>query len=158
MLKEYHQRGINLSQIFGQTETSTITFLPPEDAGRKVGSVGLPIFHGDVKIVDKEGRDMKAGEVGEIIINGPTLMSGYWNRPDLAAETIREGWLTEIWPGWMKRDTSTSWIVKKICISAEEKTSIPLRSKKFSIPTPRFLMQESWGSRKMGKVSRPISS
>jgi fatty-acyl-CoA synthase len=93
MLKEYHRRGINLSQIFGQTETSTITFLPPEDAGRKVGSVGLPIFHGDVKIVDKEGRDVKAGEVGEIIINGPTLMSGYWNRPDLTAETIREGWL-----------------------------------------------------------------
>ena len=93
MLKEYHRRGMNISQIFGQTEASTITFLPSEEAARKIGSVGLPVFHGDVRIVDKEGKDVKAGEVGEIIINGPTVMSGYWNQPDLTAEAIRKGWL-----------------------------------------------------------------
>ena len=93
MLKEYHRKGITISQIFGQTEASTITFLSPEDAVLKIGSVGLPVFHGEVKIVDKTGKDVSAGEIGEIIIKGPTLMSGYWNRPDLSAETIRDGWL-----------------------------------------------------------------
>lgn len=93
MLKEYYRRGISISQIFGQTEASTITFLSTEDAVLKIGSVGLPVFHGEVKIVDKVGKEVSPGEVGEIIIKGPTLMSGYWNRPDLTAETIRNGWL-----------------------------------------------------------------
>jgi fatty-acyl-CoA synthase len=93
MLKEYYGKGITISQIFGQTEASTITFLSPDDAILKIGSVGLPVFHGEVRIVDKTGKDASLGEVGEIIIKGPTLMSGYWNRPDLTAETIRDGWL-----------------------------------------------------------------
>ncbi len=93
ILKEYYRKGITISQIFGQTEASTITFLSPDDAVLKIGSVGLPVFHGEVRIVDKLGKDVSPGEVGEIIIKGPTLMSGYWNRPDLTAETIRDGWL-----------------------------------------------------------------
>jgi fatty-acyl-CoA synthase len=93
MLKEFYRKGITLSQIFGQTEASTITFLSPEDAVPKMGSVGLPVFHGEVRIVDKTGKEASPGEVGEIIIKGPTLMSGYWNRPELTAETIRDGWL-----------------------------------------------------------------
>jgi fatty-acyl-CoA synthase len=93
MLKEYYRKGITISQIFGQTEASTITFLSPDDAVLKIGSVGLPVFHGEVRIVDKKGKDVSPGEVGEIIIKGPTLMSGYWKRPELTAETIRDGWL-----------------------------------------------------------------
>jgi fatty-acyl-CoA synthase len=93
MLEEYYRKGIIITQIFGQTEASTITFLSPEDAVLKIGSVGLPVFHGEVRIVDKTGREVSPGEIGEIIIKGPTLMSGYWNRPDLTAETIRDGWL-----------------------------------------------------------------
>jgi len=93
MLREYYKKGITLSQIFGQTETSTITFLSPEDAPLKIGSVGLPVFHGEVRIVDNTGEDVRPGEVGEIIVKGPTLMSGYWNRPELTAETVRDGWL-----------------------------------------------------------------
>lgn len=93
MLKEYYKKGIVISQVFGLTETSTITWLPYEDAVRKMGSVGLPIFHGEVRIVDKMERDVPPGEVGEIIVKGPAIMSEYWNRPDLTAETIRDGWL-----------------------------------------------------------------
>lgn len=93
MLKEYHEKGIIISQVFGLTETSTIAWLPYEDAIRKMGSVGLPIFHGEVRIVDKMGRDVARGDIGEIIVKGPIIMSGYWNRPDLTAETIRDGWL-----------------------------------------------------------------
>jgi fatty-acyl-CoA synthase len=46
-----------------------------------------------VRIVDKTGKDVTAGQVGEIIVKGPILMSGYWNLPDLTPETIRDGWL-----------------------------------------------------------------
>ena len=93
ILQEYFQKGIVISQIFGQTEASTITFLSSEKASQKIGSVGVPVFHGEVKSVNKEGKEVSPGEVGEIIVKGPTLMSGYWNRPDLTSETIREGWL-----------------------------------------------------------------
>ncbi len=93
MLKEYQGKGITISQIFGQTEASTITSLSLDEAALKIGSVGLPVFHGEVRIVDKTGKDVSPEEVGEIIVRGPTLMSGYWNRPDLTAETIRDGWL-----------------------------------------------------------------
>lgn len=92
LLRAYSKKSIAISQIFGLTETSTITWLPYEDSVRKMGSVGLPIFHGEVKIVDKRGEEVRPGEVGEIIVRGPVLMTEYWNRPDLTAETIREGW------------------------------------------------------------------
>jgi fatty-acyl-CoA synthase len=93
MLKEYLKKGITISQIFGQTEASTIASLPAEKAATKIGSVGVSVFHGEVRIVDKTGKDAGPGEIGEIIVKGPTLMSGYWNRPDLASETVRDGWL-----------------------------------------------------------------
>ena len=93
LLEEYQKLGIIVSQIFGQTETSTITWLPMKEAKRKLGSVGVPVFHGDVKIVDKEGREVKPGEVGEIVVSGPILMTGYWKRPQQTQETIKDGWL-----------------------------------------------------------------
>lgn len=93
LLKEYQERGITISQLYGQTETSTITWLPVSDAVRKLGSVGIPVFHGDIRIVNKAGADVKPGEVGEIIVSGCITMSGYWGRPDLTEEQIKDGWL-----------------------------------------------------------------
>ena len=93
LLKEFQKLGIIVSQIFGQTETSTITWLPISDASRKLGSVGIPVLHGDVKIVNQAGVEVKPGEVGEIVVSGPTLMSGYWGRPEATEETIKDGQL-----------------------------------------------------------------
>ena len=93
LLRAYSERGIVICQVFGQTEASTITWLPVEHGLRKMGSVGLPVFHGEVKIVDEEGKEVPPGEIGEIVVSGPILMSGYWGRPDLTAETIKDGWL-----------------------------------------------------------------
>jgi fatty-acyl-CoA synthase len=93
LLKEYLNKGITISQCYGQTETSTITWLPLEEAQRKLGSVGIPVFHGNVKIINKEGREVKPGEVGEIIVSGPILMTAYWKRPQQTEETIKDGWL-----------------------------------------------------------------
>jgi fatty-acyl-CoA synthase len=93
LLIEYLNKGITISQCYGQTETSTITWLPLEEAQRKLGSVGIPVFHGNVKIINKEGREVKPGEVGEIIVSGPILMTAYWRRPQQTEETIKDGWL-----------------------------------------------------------------
>jgi fatty-acyl-CoA synthase len=93
LIKDYKEKGITISQIYGQTETSTIAWLPLAEAERKAGAVGIPVFHGDVKVVDKEGNEVKPGEIGEIVVSGCITMSGYWGKPELTKETIRDGWL-----------------------------------------------------------------
>ena len=92
LLQEYHNRGIPLSQLFGMTETSTLTWLPTEDAFEKAGSVGKPVFHGELKILNKEELEIRPGEIGEIVVTGPILMSGYWNKPEQTRDVIRNTW------------------------------------------------------------------
>ena len=93
LIKEYQNRNIPIRQLFGQTETSIQLWLAEEDAISKAGSVGLPVFHSDVRVVNKEGRDVAPGDVGEVILKGPTQMLCYWNDPEQTAETIKDGWL-----------------------------------------------------------------
>ncbi len=93
LLREYQKKNITIGQIFGLTETSTVTWLGKEDAARKIGSVGRPVLHGEMRIVDEKGKDIRAGAVGEIIVRGSIIMDGYWNKPRLTEETIRKGWL-----------------------------------------------------------------
>ncbi|MBV6754892.1 long-chain-fatty-acid--CoA ligase [Rhodococcus opacus] len=78
---------------FGQTETSCVTtLLRGEDAVRKLGSVGRPVRHVDVRIVDEQMRDVPTGSVGEIVYRGATVMQGYWNKPDATDEAFAGGW------------------------------------------------------------------
>lgn len=91
LIKAYKDRGITVSQIYGQTETSTLTWLPKADAIRKMGSVGVPVFHGEVKVINKRGETIKPGEIGEIVVAGQIIMSGYWGKPELTKETIKDG-------------------------------------------------------------------
>jgi fatty-acyl-CoA synthase len=63
-----------------------------EDSVLKSGSVGKPIFHSQMRIVDDEGRDMPVGEVGELLIRGPHVCSGYWQNPEATTKSIRAGW------------------------------------------------------------------
>ncbi|WP_040800025.1 fatty-acid--CoA ligase FadD5 [Nocardia higoensis] len=79
--------------VFGQTEMSPITcVLEGKDALRKLGSVGKPIPTIQVRIVDDEMNDVAPGEVGEIVYRGPTLMQGYWNKPEATADAFYGGW------------------------------------------------------------------
>ncbi len=93
LLKTLAEKGLIVSQIYGLTEASTLFWLPMEMAREKMGSVGQPIFHGEVRIVDEQGKPVKSGEIGEIIVKGPIVMSGYWKRKDLTDEVIKGGWL-----------------------------------------------------------------
>ncbi|CAM2851661.1 fatty-acid--CoA ligase FadD5 [Skermania piniformis] len=79
--------------VFGQTEMSPITcVLEGKDALRKLGSVGQPIPTISTRVVDDEMNDVAPGEIGEIVYRGPTMMSGYWNKPEATAEAFDGGW------------------------------------------------------------------
>jgi acyl-CoA synthetase (AMP-forming)/AMP-acid ligase II len=89
--------GPRFAQLYGQAEAPMcITVLPREDhipGDRRLGSAGRPYRDVEVRIVDGEGRDVPPGERGEVIVRGDHLMSGYWKRPDLTAEVLRDGWV-----------------------------------------------------------------
>jgi len=58
----------------------------------KPGTVGLPIFGVDVRCVDESGRPVPSGERGEVVVRGPNVMKGYFNRPEATDEATRNGW------------------------------------------------------------------
>jgi long-chain acyl-CoA synthetase len=82
-----------LVEGYGLTETSPLTHANPIGRAR-AGSIGIPLPDTDARIVDLEtGADVAAGARGELLIRGPQVMRGYWNRPAETAEAMREGWL-----------------------------------------------------------------
>jgi fatty-acyl-CoA synthase len=93
LIEAFHQRGILLKQGFGQTETSILCCLDARDAIRKAGSVGKPVAHGEVKVMDDALEEVPAGETGEIVARGPIVMLGYWQRPEETGKAFRGGWL-----------------------------------------------------------------
>nr|WP_253260941.1 AMP-binding protein [Rhodanobacter glycinis] len=87
-------------QGFGMTELSPVGAVLPSfylsEEGRKhgkLGSSGRATFCTEVKIVDGEGNEVPRGTVGEIIVRGPNVMQGYWNKPELTAIALRDGWM-----------------------------------------------------------------
>ncbi len=94
VFERFWERAVAFRSGYGLTEAGPNTFwLPDADVRRKAGSVGFPLFHVDVKIVDGEGRDCGADEVGELWIRGPHVCAGYWKRPEETAQVFRDGWL-----------------------------------------------------------------
>jgi long-chain acyl-CoA synthetase len=87
--------GRRLSAAYGLTEASSTTHLTPFQPGGRPGSVGVPIPDTDARIVDLETgiRECPVGEIGELVVKGPQIMSGYWENPELTARAIRDGWL-----------------------------------------------------------------
>jgi acyl-CoA synthetase (AMP-forming)/AMP-acid ligase II len=89
-MQSWLRRGIPLTQGFGCTESAGAGFtLPAEDAGR-FGKCGRPSFYTDVSLVSPAtGEPAAPGEVGEIVLRGPSIMRGYWREPETTAETVR---------------------------------------------------------------------
>jgi len=89
--------GGRLVEGYGLTETSPVTHVNPLDDPKKnrPGSIGIPVPNTDAKIVDLETgtKDLKPNEVGELVIKGPQVMQGYWNKPDETKMALRAGWL-----------------------------------------------------------------
>ena len=86
-------KGGVLRQGYGLTEVGVNCFtMTDEESARVVGSVGKPIFHSRMRIVDSNGRDVARGETGELIIWGPHVCAGYWRNPEATAKSLRDGW------------------------------------------------------------------
>ncbi|MBS4023940.1 MAG: long-chain fatty acid--CoA ligase [Dethiobacter sp.] len=92
----FQQRtGAKLLEGYGLSEASPVTHSNPYNGIRKAGSIGPPYPDTDCKIVDLDTgtRELPVGEEGELILKGPQVMFGYWNRPEETAQALRDGWL-----------------------------------------------------------------
>ncbi|MBU8911923.1 MAG: AMP-binding protein [Desulfobacterales bacterium] len=93
LIRECAEAGLAFRQIMGQTETSILLWASEEDSLKKPGTVGRPVFHAEVSILDERGRAAKPGETGEIVVRGSIMMKEYWQDPVKTEETIKNGFL-----------------------------------------------------------------
>ena len=94
LLEECVRRGIPAVQTYGLTEAaSQVTTLAPQDALRRLGSAGKPLFCTEVRIAGQDGETLAPGSSGEILVRGPTVTPGYLNRPEETEAALRGGWL-----------------------------------------------------------------
>ncbi|MFW9908525.1 MAG: long-chain fatty acid--CoA ligase [Candidatus Thorarchaeota archaeon] len=95
IMEKYWKRGKILKMGYGLTEVGPNNFyLPDSEVERKPSSVGFPVFHCDMRVVDDHGNEMPAGAVGELMLRGPHTFSGYWDEPEETSKTIEhDGWV-----------------------------------------------------------------
>ncbi|MCZ7673195.1 MAG: AMP-binding protein [Chloroflexi bacterium] len=109
--------GGSLVEGFGMTETFVATHCNPIKGESREGSIGLPLPNVECRIVDAVSgeEEMPVGEIGELIIKGPTVMKGYWNMPTKPPmPCVMAGFSAATLPAWMKMATFTLKIAKKI--------------------------------------------
>ncbi|HUN91375.1 MAG TPA: acyl-CoA synthetase [Burkholderiaceae bacterium] len=95
VLKEIQRRlpRVRLWNFYGQTEIAPLaTVLKPEDQLRKAGSAGRAVLNVETRVVDDEMRDVKPGEIGEIVHRSPQLLQGYYDEPQKTAAAFAGGW------------------------------------------------------------------
>ena len=85
--------GHEIIEGWGLTEAGANNSVNPLEGLKKVGSIGLPMKGTEMGIVDDGGNMLPPGQQGEIVIRGPQLMKGYWNKPEETAEILKNGWL-----------------------------------------------------------------
>jgi len=83
--------GSVILERYGMTET-LMNVSNPYDGERRPGTVGLPLPHVEVRILDEHGAPVAAGEQGELWVRGPNVCDGYWRRPEATAAAWRDGW------------------------------------------------------------------
>jgi fatty-acyl-CoA synthase len=95
VIKAWQGRGVGMRQGYGQTEFAGgyATFLYEDEAAERVGFVGRPLLNTRVRVVDDADRDVPIGRPGQILLRGPSVMTGYWNKPTETAEALAGGWL-----------------------------------------------------------------
>ena len=98
VLDDWYQRtGTRIQPMYGLTEATSPTHMtphgvvPPVDARTGAVSVGVPVFDTDVRIVTDVGLDAAPREIGELVIAGPQIIPGYWQKPKETAESLRDG-------------------------------------------------------------------
>ena len=93
LIEAYAALDIEIQQVYGLTETcGPACLITSADALTRAGSTGKAFYFTDVRVVDADGVDCAPGEPGEVLVRGPHIMVGYWNRPDATAEAIVDDW------------------------------------------------------------------
>lgn len=93
LLQAYADKGVAMQQTFGMTETGpTVTILSAGRGFDKLGSAGLPVVHVETCITDEHGVAVPRGTVGELRVRGPSIATGYWNRPEESRNAFHDGW------------------------------------------------------------------
>ncbi|WDP91408.1 MAG: long-chain fatty acid--CoA ligase [Desulfobacter sp.] len=94
LIQSYDTSGIDVYQVYGATEYSgAITFWTKAMGLEKSDSMGKPVFHGDIKIMDPvSGKELETGGTGEICIFGPQVFKGYWENPEATAAALVDGY------------------------------------------------------------------
>ena len=78
-----------LLEVYGMTETSPLSTMNPSKGKKKLGTVGMPFLNTHIKLVDPvSGEDVPLGEPGEVCVNGPLVMKGYFNKPEATAQAV----------------------------------------------------------------------
>jgi long-chain acyl-CoA synthetase len=87
--------GCTMMEGYGLTEAAPVTHFNPVRGRRPAGSMGIPLPGTQAKVVDQEtgARELPPGEVGELAIQGPQVMEGYWENPEETAQVLKDGWL-----------------------------------------------------------------
>lgn len=94
LIEVWESRNIPIRQGYGLTEFGPNVFsLNQEDSKRKIGSIGFPNFYIDCKVINDKGEICLPNEIGELVLKGPMMMTGYWQNPKATNETIKDGWL-----------------------------------------------------------------
>ncbi|GAA2608147.1 long-chain fatty acid--CoA ligase [Actinomadura fulvescens] len=94
VLRDFADRfGVDVLEGYGLSETSPVAAFNRVDRPAKAGSIGLPIWGVEMKLIDPNWADIEGPGPGEIAIRGHNVMKGYYNRPDETAEVLRDGWL-----------------------------------------------------------------
>lgn len=93
LIKRYNELGIKVQNVYGITEYSgAVTFWTHDMGLDKCASVGKPVFHGNILIVDPNTKEeLPPGEIGEIVCEGPQVFKGYWNQPEATEKAIVNG-------------------------------------------------------------------
>jgi long-chain acyl-CoA synthetase len=84
--------GAKILEGYGLSETTGMATFNTPDRERKPGSIGTPVGGTEIRLVDNNDSDVPPGEPGELVMRGPFVMSGYWNRDDATREVMRGGW------------------------------------------------------------------
>jgi long-chain acyl-CoA synthetase len=86
--------GARVVEGYGLTEASPVTHCNPVYGERRIGTIGLPLSDTDAAILDAaSGAFLPPGEQGELVVRGPQVMRGYWQRPDETANVLQDGWV-----------------------------------------------------------------
>lgn len=85
--------GASMLEVYGLTESTGLVTANPVFGVRKAGSIGITVSGVSVRLVDEHGREVKTGQVGELIFRGPNATVGYWQSKEQTEKTIRDGWI-----------------------------------------------------------------